>query len=166
MAKALASTAIEAIDPQAGELAWMAARLRAAVERMRHDTRTVHVAMSAERRELFILGVRAGLSISRACKLAGIAERTVYRERGRNEAFAVEWAEALEGAIEPLEDRLEEIAYTGDMSSMATVRAAETLLRGRSARYRQGGPAPQRASASVNAATGTISVSVGTPTPD
>lgn len=153
-------TALTTIESGDGAAAGVAGRLRAAAERMRHDARTLQVPISAERRELFLAGLRAGISVSRSCRAAGIAERTAYRERGRNEAFARDWADALEAAVEPLEDRLEEIAYEGDMGSMATVRAAETLLRGRSRRYANH-PAPQQARASLDARSGTIAIQVG-----
>ena len=152
--------ALAAVEAAPSPAAGVAGRLRAAAERMRHDARTLQVPISVERRELFLAGLRAGISVSKSCRAAGIAERTAYRERARNEVFAREWAEALEAAIEPLEERLEEIAYEGDMGSMATVRAAETLLRGRSRRYANH-PAPQQARASLDARSGTIAIQVG-----
>lgn len=136
-------------------------RMRAAAERMAHDGRTRAVPVTKERREAFLTALRAGIKVSAAARYAGCSERGMYRLRASDEAFAKEWTEAWEASIEALEDRLEAIAFDGKMDSMSTVRAAETLLRGRSKRY-QIGPGAQAASVKVDSQTGQISVSVGT----
>lgn len=144
----------------------MAAGLRVAAERMAHDRRTAHVPLSRERREQFLAALAAGYPISVAAQIAGVAERTIYRIRGRDEAFAREWELALEASVDPIESRLAGIALTGAADSMATVRAAETLLRGRSRRYRKDGEQGATVTLRQGETSNSISLRLGTPIPE
>jgi hypothetical protein len=103
---------------------------RAAAE-MAHDHSTRAVPLTEERQDAFLLALAAGLTVSAAAALAGVARRTLYDLRDRDAEFSSRWDNALEASIGPLEARLETIALQGEMGSMATVRAAEALLRAR-----------------------------------
>jgi hypothetical protein len=103
---------------------------RAAAE-IAHDQTTRSVPLTEERQNAFLLALAAGLSVSAAAALAGVARRTLYDHRENDSEFALQWENALEASIGNIEARLETIALQGDMNSMATVRAAEALLRAR-----------------------------------
>lgn len=54
----------------------------------------------------FLDALREGASIARAARFAGVARRTVYDRRERDERFAVSWAEACEvGAVARIRER-------------------------------------------------------------
>ncbi len=104
-----------------------------------HDQATRSVPLTEESQDAFLLALASGLSVSAAAALAGVARRTHYNHRESDGDFALHWDNALEASIDCIEARLETIVLQGDMSSMATVRAAEALLR---ARMRE--PRPRR----------------------
>jgi hypothetical protein len=108
---------------------------RAAAE-MTHDEGTRAVPLSKQRRDGFLLALAAGLPVTAAAALAGVSRRTLYDYRRRDEEFAEQWDDALEASLGPIEARLERVAIEGDANSMATVRAAEALLRVRHRQYR------------------------------
>lgn len=58
-------------------------------------------------REVFLDGLREGLTIAEACKRAGVSRTMAYKLRGRSRAFAEAWVEAIEEGT----DRLEAEAY-------------------------------------------------------
>lgn len=158
---------LEALAAPGGAPGGLAERLRAAADRMEWDRAHRGVALSAQRRDTALAALRAGLPVSAAARLAGVSERTLYRERDRDAEFERDWAVALEAGAEAIETRLESIALIGEPGAMATVRAAETLLRGKSPRYRQSAPGVRPAAvARMETPGGTLSVSVGTPMPD
>jgi hypothetical protein len=111
--------------------------IRVAAEQMATDQRARGVAASKARCDAFILAVASGLPVITAASLAGVPRRTLYDLRERDEEFARRWDDALEQSLSNVETRLEEIALTGPATSMATVRAAEALLR---IRYRPVAP--------------------------
>lgn len=94
--------------------------------------------LTEERQEGFLLALAAGLSVSTAVALAGVSRRTLYEHRRRDEEFAEQWDDALELSLGQIEGRLETIAIQGEMGSIATVRAAEALLRARQRPLRTG----------------------------
>jgi hypothetical protein len=93
--------------------------------------------LTAQRADAFLLALGSGLSVSASAALAGVARRTLYDMRARDEEFARRWDDALDMSVNVIEERFSEIAMTGDPGSMATVRAGEALLRGRSRGHRR-----------------------------
>jgi hypothetical protein len=69
--------------------------------------------LKAKERETFLAGLAAGWSITHAAKLAGRERRRFYDLRGRDEAFAVAWDEAIESGTEALEDEARRRAVDG-----------------------------------------------------
>ena len=65
------------------------------------------IRFGASKRARFLKGLRSGLSIAAAADLAGVARRTVYYRRERDDGFATDW----DAAIEDGTDRLEDEAY-------------------------------------------------------
>jgi len=120
-----------------------------------------NVPLSNERKAVFIAALQSGLLILDAAEVAGVAVSTLYRTRNIEPEFARMWDDANEASLQPIEQRLESIALTGDPSSMATVRAAEVTLKHRAARrYNQGGTRVEMKSGPDG---GSLSVRVGTP---
>lgn len=112
-------------------------RVRVAIERAAHNERTRLVPLTKERRERFLSILACGWTVSKSAQMAGVAERTLYDARARDEDFRERWQLALEASVEPLEERLGQIAYEGDLNSMAAVKAAELLLGKRDRAYRR-----------------------------
>lgn len=138
--------------------------LRVAADRIgRAGTPSKKTPFTRERREAFLDALACGLTVTAAADLVGIKRTHVYHVIRTDERFAQAFHEARDLSVDFLEERLSDIALTGDPSSMATVRAAETVMRGRSARYQTGG----RASVQLKQGEGgsSLSVSVGTPLP-
>ncbi|MEZ4494692.1 MAG: helix-turn-helix domain-containing protein [Dehalococcoidia bacterium] len=92
--------------------------------------------ISAEQKALVVDAIAAGLSLRAACDLAGVHNSTIYREIRRDPEFGAAIEDARLVAASFAEERLEEIALDGPLDSIATVRAAEIVLRHRTARYR------------------------------
>lgn len=63
----------------------------------------------------FIERLRECANVSRAAKGAGVNRRTVYRERSVSESFRVEWDDALEEALDYLEEEARRRAYEGTL---------------------------------------------------
>lgn len=110
-------------------------RLRVAVIRATSERARKHRPLTKEARREFLSYLAGGLAVDMAAELAGVASSTVYRHRQEDEEFASDWAAALDASCGPLERRLEHVAMTAPVDSMAGVRANETLLKGRSRRY-------------------------------
>lgn len=88
----------------------------------------------------------------------------LYRARHADPEFDKAWTEALEAGCSPVERRLQAIALDGDPGSMATVRAAEVLLKTRHRAHQQ---RPAGAvSATVDTPGGSLTVRVGHPVSD
>jgi AcrR family transcriptional regulator len=66
--------------------------------------RIKRVLTDAEARALFLEKLAATGHITRSCKAAGVPRRTIYNWRKADEAFAAAWDEAVELAIDALED--------------------------------------------------------------
>ena len=62
-----------------------------------------HDGFSAERKRLFLVGLRRGDSVITACALVGISTRTAYRHRDRDPDFARDWDLARGISNMPLE---------------------------------------------------------------
>jgi hypothetical protein len=113
-----------------------AAKLHVALRHLRGSRARAGRPIRPEQRSLVVEGISSGLSLSAACDFVGVHSSTIYREIRRDREFAEAVETARELACDVAEERLEEIALDGPLDSMATVRAAEAVLRRRSARYR------------------------------
>jgi hypothetical protein len=66
----------------------------------------------ASKRDLFLAGLRKGLSIQGAAEGAGVDRSTPYEWRKEDEAFATAWDDAIEAGTDVLEDALLRRALT------------------------------------------------------
>lgn len=123
------------------------------------------VPFSKDRKAAFVAAVAAGLNVHAACDVVGIATSTLYAQRNSDSEFARAWADALEASTAPIEERLANIAAIGAADSMATVRAAEVLLKHRDPRRYTKAPAVS-AELRQTAEGGSFSVTLGTRLPD
>jgi hypothetical protein len=76
-------------------------------------------------RPAFLKGFAKSGTVTGGCERAGVVRTTVYRERQRNETFALAWADIEAGVTLHLESRAVELAIAGD------VRMIEFLLKAR-----------------------------------
>jgi hypothetical protein len=74
-------------------------------------------------RRPFLAALKSSPNISAACIRAGIDRSTAFRARQRDEAFAMQWAEAIDEAV----DMLEEAAWQRAMTT--SDRLMELLLK-------------------------------------
>ena len=63
--------------------------------------------------EKFLKALRETGNVSDAARSAGLARRTAYAERERNEDFARDWADACEAGIDALEAEARRRAFAG-----------------------------------------------------
>lgn len=82
--------------------------------------------------DLFLDGLRKGLSVQGAADGAGIGRRTAYNWRAEQPEFAAAWDEAIESGTDALEDALLRRALTID-----TTAAIFLLKARRPAKYRE-----------------------------
>jgi hypothetical protein len=61
----------------------------------------------------FLAALRNTGVVRHACQAARVGRSTVYRERVRNEQFAIEWSDALEDGIDELEAEARRRAKNG-----------------------------------------------------
>ena len=120
-----------------GDREYLSAVIQNAAAKIVQDTELPGRHLTEPRADAFLLALSSGLSVSAAAALAGVARRTLYDRRARDEEFARRWDDALDMSVNAIEERFSEIAMTGDAASMATVRAGEALLRGRSRGHRR-----------------------------
>lgn len=85
------------------------------------ETRETHsgrasgsAAKAAQQRRLFLEAIAKGLSVSSACRAAGVGRATPYRWRKGNKVFARAWDEAEQDGVDKLEDRALQLAHAGD----------------------------------------------------
>src|SRR5688500_5248678 len=121
---------------QLGDTASLEKRIRAASARMSQNLSTRGNPASKEAKIGFLLALGAGLSVQAAAAIVGVAEQTLRRERSRDDDFREQWEWAIEARSEPVEDRLQDIAMTGDAGSMATIKAAHIILQASNPRHR------------------------------
>jgi hypothetical protein len=76
-------------------------------------------------RKAFLAGFSMTGTVRGACAHAGIARSTAYRERQRDEGFALKWADLEQEVTDRLESRAVELALAGE------VRLIEFLLKAR-----------------------------------
>ena len=69
--------------------------------------------LTAKQRETFLEALAAGWSVTEAGRRAKRERRRFYDLRGRDEAFAVAWDEAVESGTEALEDEARRRAVDG-----------------------------------------------------
>ena len=65
-------------------------------------------------REVFIGGLREGMSVGKAASAANIARSTVYAQRKGDKSFGSEWDDAVEEGTDKLEDEAWRRAVEGD----------------------------------------------------
>lgn len=125
--------------------------------------------VTREQRAAFLVCLAAGLGVGQAADVVGCSASTLHRMRRRDKAFAEEWNDALEVSLDPIDARLTSIALYGKAESMATVRAAELLRRGRSRSERrdlQQAAALELTQKDADGVTRTIKVISATPLPE
>ncbi len=71
------------------------------------------MALAAPERRAFIDALATTGNVIRACEMAGVDRRAVYRLRASDEAFAASWAEAQELGVDALEDEATRRAHEG-----------------------------------------------------
>lgn len=76
-------------------------------------------------RPRFLAALESEGTVSAACKLAGIDRSTAYRERQRDEDFAVAWSDVEQQVTDALEGKAVALALAGD------TRLLEFLLKAR-----------------------------------
>ena len=119
-----------------GDSAGLSRRVRAAALRMSTNVANRGNSASREAKVQFLLSLGCGLSVQASAALVGVSERQFYRERKRDADFAAEWETSLEMRTEPIEERLADIAMTGDPAAMSTIRAATAILAASNPRHR------------------------------
>ena len=77
------------------------------------ERKETRAAFSVERRQVFLDELAGGCNVTRAAEAAGVGVRTVYDARRRDQAFADQWAQALEIGYGTLESLLIERAAVG-----------------------------------------------------
>lgn len=141
-------------------------RLRVALIRAASERARKRRPLTREAKREFLSYLAAGLAVDMAAELAGVASTTVYDARQRDEAFAAEWTAALDASCGPIERRLEHVAMTASVDSMAGVRAAETLLKGRSRRYHPPQQARQSGEMTLSRGDESLTFKLSAPGPD
>lgn len=123
-------------------------RIRVALEQATQERAWATKPISKASKALFIQGLAAGVPITVISEKLEIGRIAFYRLRRADSEFAQAWDDALEIRAEPIIDRLADIAESGAADAMATVRAAEVLLRGTVKRFNQA-PASTQVSAKM-----------------
>lgn len=113
-------------------IASLQARIDAAAVSVTYGAGQRAVRATDDHKALFLLWLGTGLPIAVSAALTGVTADTMYRHRRQDKEFAEAWDDALEASLAPIEERMSEIAINGNPESMATVRAAELMLRRRS----------------------------------
>jgi len=161
----------ESLDPKhpgaARALAASLVRAAAAQLALAEDKRGRNI--SKRQREAFLIAVAVGVGVHAAADFAGCSMNALYGIRRRDAEFRASWDDALEASLDSVDTRLLSIALHGDPGSMATVRAAELLARGRRKSERRDLAAQTAIEAQQTNAAGetqTIRVLLRTPLPD
>jgi len=87
--------------------------------------------------QTFLKAFEETLTVRAACEAAGIAYRTAYQARQRDEEFALAWADAERAVVQRAEDQLHELATAGppigedSKRDQVRLRANEIILRAR-----------------------------------
>jgi hypothetical protein len=76
-------------------------------------------------RETFLATLAETCNVSEACRAAGIGRRSAYDWREDDEAFAAEWTDAVEAAV----DKLEKVAWERATGADKSDRMLEILLK-------------------------------------
>lgn len=133
---------------KADEVKRQAAKIRVALEQARHDAEHARFPLTKAAKADFLRLVAAGMPVFDIAVLLKVSRGTFYNHRNVDPDFAQAWERALEMRYTPIEDRLADIAVSGAPEAMATVRAAEVLLKGSIRRYNQA-PASTQVSAKM-----------------
>lgn len=96
----------------------------------------------------FVKLLTEGMTISAAAQRTGTTSWAIANLRRNHPEFDQCVHDAIELGTEAVQERLREIALTGDMKDMTTVRAAEIFLKGTHSAYRPPNN-PRRASARI-----------------
>src|SRR2546430_2891710 len=67
-------------------------------------------------RSRFLASLRRFPSVKQACAASGIARRTAYDAKDRDETFAAAWDEAISASIDEVEAKVMEAGLKGDMN--------------------------------------------------
>ena len=122
----------EAIDVDAERRA----SLSDAIDKALMNAPSARPTFNKQRRKAFIELLAAGLTFSQSARTVGLTASYLHHLRRLDPAFDEACVSAIELGTDPVVERLTAIALHGDPGSMATVRAAETVLKGRNAAYR------------------------------
>lgn len=112
--------------------------LRASLESITLRDAKLRIPFTKERKKRYLELISEGFSLTEACRIIGITYTTIAHTRKSDDAFDQAHQIATLIATEPVLARLQAIALHGDPGSMATVRAAETYLKGMHPAYRDG----------------------------
>lgn len=140
-------------------------RIRAAAMRAARDRKRAGTPLSRQDREDFLSLLASGISIDDAAEVVDRNISVLYNARKALPEFDRAWADALEVGCSPVERRLQSIALDGDAGSMATVRAAEVLLKTRHRAHQQA-KSPSMSATVEGPNGGALTVRIGTPGPD
>ena len=66
----------------------------------------------------FLEALERGLSVTQSCRAAGISRQTAYELRNTDERFKESWDQALDVAIDVVENKLRETALAGNVVAM------------------------------------------------
>lgn len=143
-------------------------RIRVALEQAAHDREYALQPFDDEAQVHFLRLLASGMPVFDICRFLKVSRSTAYYVKRENPEFESKWLDALEMRVTPVEDRLRDIAEAGDPTSMATVRAAEVLLKGNIRRYNQ---APRMPAVSASIQQGgsegpRFTMTLGQPTPE
>lgn len=131
-------------DEKAARRAAEEARVRDKFDKLTRLQASRQVKFDAPRREMYLELLAIGYSQSKAAGLVQVHPNSISYHRRHDAQFAGLEAEAIALGADDVLDRLREIAETGDPGSMATIRAAETVLKGTKPEYQ-----PPKAGAGV-----------------
>lgn len=81
-----------------------------------YKTDTIRARPLARWHRTFLAELRKAPSVSHACEVARVSRQTAYTHKKTNSAFAAEWRDALDKAIDDLESVAFKLATEGDSS--------------------------------------------------
>lgn len=80
------------------------------------DRLTLRARPLAKWQRTFLAELRKAPSVSHACEVAKVSRQTAYKHRKENAAFAEQWRDALDKAVDDLEAVAFNLANSGDSS--------------------------------------------------
>jgi len=154
-------------DPSSAQ-ALTSALIRAAAAELALAVSSKGRNITREQRDAFLVMLSVGMGMKESAAAAGCSPTALHAMRRRDRAFAAAWDDALDISLDAIDRRLMTIALHGKAESMATVRAAEILKRGRARAERRDLAQAQALEVRTNGADGSLSVRYvsATPLPD